>query len=309
MPYQNKILKGIYRPLKFANSVGQIFGLAPSNTLRVLNYHDIPKEELSHFANQIRWLSMNYRFVTPTQFENMMMGIEPIMGHNLLLTFDDGFLSNRDVAEKVLNPMNISALFFIIYDFVEINDPELSRAFNSKNIHYNIQTESIPENWLNMGWKDIEALLEQGHTIGSHTMKHTQLSLIKSELELKKEISESADKLSIRLGVPINHFAYPFGNIESFSQEALAVAKQRFQFIYSGLRGDNVNNVSCFTIRRDAAASQNSTNNCYEVFSNQLLGSFLEGAADFHYSAFRKKLDKWDMNTNYFKVDKFNIKT
>ena len=124
MSYQNKILKRIYHPIKFANSLGQILGIVPSNTLRVLNYHDIPEEELGHFANQIRWLARNYRFVTPSQFENMMIGHEPILGHNLLLTFDDGFLSNRDVAEKVLNPMNISALFFIISHFVEINDHE-----------------------------------------------------------------------------------------------------------------------------------------------------------------------------------------
>ena len=43
-------------------------------------------------------------------------------GDNLMITFDDGFFSNRDIAEKILNPMGIQALFFVVSDFVNIDD-------------------------------------------------------------------------------------------------------------------------------------------------------------------------------------------
>jgi hypothetical protein len=100
------------------------------------------------------------------------------------------------------------------------------------------------------------------------------------------------------LGFKIEHFAYPFGNAESFSERAMKIAKQRFQFVYSGLRGDNVAGASSFTIRRDAAALQHPATNSYSVYSNSLLGSFLEGSADRFYASSRKKIDLWNNNTN-----------
>ena len=233
----------------------------------------------------------------------MISGNDPIKGHNLLLTFDDGFISNRMLAEEVLKPMKISALFFVISDFVEISDLQLSREFISKNIYDDIKTQEVPSGWENMGWKDLEALLEQGHTIGAHTMTHARLSSIKSGFHLNKEIVVSADKLSSHLGVPIDHFSYPYGDIASFSIKAMAIAKQRFKFVHSGLRGDNSKESSSFAICRDSAATQNLANHEYSVFENPLLGSFLLGASDFHYWSSRDKLNSWDASSNFIKYE------
>ena len=95
-----------------------------------------------------------------------------------------------------------------------------------------------------------------------------------------------------KLGCNIEHFAYSFGGIDSFSQEALAVAKRRFRFIYSGIRGDNVKVCSPFAIRRDTAAYRGSDNE-YALFNKNLLNAFLGGTADFHYAKPRETLDSW----------------
>ncbi len=68
---------------------------------------------------------------------------------------------------------------------------------------------------------------------------HARLSELKQANELEDEIIDSADVLENNLGVRVEHFAYPFGNLASFSPAALAVAKRRFTFIYSDMRGDN----------------------------------------------------------------------
>jgi len=86
------------------------------------------------------------------------------------------------------------------------------------------------------------------------------------------------------LGVPIDHFAYTFGDLDSFSKEALEVAKSRFRFIYSGLRGENTISVSPLALRRDAVNAQDSTH---------LVAAFLEGLADFHYAQSRAKFSDW----------------
>ncbi len=144
-----------------------------------------------------------------------------------------------------------------------------------------------------MQWNDLEALIEQGHTIGCHTKKHASLSNCRSEEELEGEIIVSADRLMGKLGCNIEHFAYSFGGIDSFSQEALAVAKRRFRFIYSGIRGDNVKVCSPFAIRRDSAAYMRRSDNEYALFNKNLLDAFLGGTADFHYAKPRETLDSW----------------
>jgi peptidoglycan/xylan/chitin deacetylase (PgdA/CDA1 family) len=135
-----------------------------------------------------------------------------------------------------------------------------------------------------MTWSDLEALLEQGHSVGSHTATHARLSEIQAEAELEREIVASADTLARRLGVPVEHFAYPFGDLASFSAGALAVARRRFRFIYTGLRGDNARNGSPSRLWRDAATPRD---------SRALLGAYVEGVADFHYARSRSELTRW----------------
>ena len=147
--------------------------------------------------------------------------------------------------------MGIKALFFIISDFVSIEDYEESRQFIVKHIYPGKSLDKLPRQLKNMNWEDIEALLDQGHTIGAHTKSHARLSEIKTSYGLIDEIVSSADRLEYQLGISIEHFAYTFGDCESLSSQALNVAKQRFRYIYSGLR-ETIWICLIFSIRRDA---------------------------------------------------------
>ena len=64
----------------------------------------------------------------------MISGLEPIQDNNLLITFDDGLISNRIVAEKVLNPLGIKAIFFVVTDFIDIKNVDDARQFVADNI-------------------------------------------------------------------------------------------------------------------------------------------------------------------------------
>lgn len=273
MSLKHSLLSAAYLPLRTRNNVQRRFGSKADGRLRIVNYHNIAPEDQEKFAAQLRWLSRSWNFVSPQQFAAMMTGSEPIKGANLLLTFDDGFSSNRKVAEDILNPMGIHALFFVVPDFVNITDESESRNF----IANNIWRSGTPEmyNWGNMKWSDLEWLLEKGHTIGAHTKTHARLSDLKTTGELQTEIIDCADMLKSRLGVEIEHFAYPFGNLVSISPSALVVALQRFKFIYTGLRGDNAVGIPTWAVRRDAIEPSNSLG---------LIGALLEGGADISYA-------------------------
>ena len=292
MSFHHKLLI-ITRPIqKVARKIGCKLGFISPNRLRVLLYHDISLEEEESFYNQLVWLKKDWNFVTPIQFEEMILGRIPIIGNNLLITFDDGLLSNRVVAEKILNPMGIKAIFFIISEFAKIKEPSEARKFISLNLIPGSKLQDIPSQWSNLQWHDLSALVKQGHSIGHHTRTHKRLDKFTSKAQLEDEILISARDIEINLGIKVNHFAYTYGDIDSFSREALLIASRKFGFVYSGIRGNNFNHISSMVIRRDAAASQY-LNNEYKIFNNKLLDAFLDGFADFSYINSRKKLDLW----------------
>jgi peptidoglycan/xylan/chitin deacetylase (PgdA/CDA1 family) len=292
MSLHHKVLTYLNPVLWFIRKFAVLIGVVSKNRLRVLIFHDVPAEEEEAFSSQLRWLSKEWRFVSPSEFEEMITGNTPILGDNLLITFDDGFSSNRTVVENILNPMGIKAVFFIISDFLMIDDVGEAKKFIAENIIPGTKVSDLPNEWGNMNVSDVKALVKQGHTIGCHTKTHAKLNTKLSLLDVENEINTSADALEEILGVKVKHFAYTFGDVESFSEAAMQIAKQRFRFVYSGLRGNNANNVSPYSIRRDAAANQNSKYE-YSLFNNNLLSSFLDGYSDFRYSDSKKTLDQW----------------
>ena len=66
-----------------------------------------------------------------------------------------------------------------------------------------------------MNYSNLTDLLNDGHSIGSHTLSHQRLSGINSSEFLTKEIRDSKLELERKLNTTIDHFAYPFGDIES----------------------------------------------------------------------------------------------
>ena len=111
----------ITRPIqKIIRQIGCKLGFINPNRLRVLLYHDIPSDEEHNFYEQLVWLKKNWNIVSPLQFELMITGKSPIIGNNLMITFDDGFYSNRVVAENFLNPLGIKAIFFVLGQIVLI---------------------------------------------------------------------------------------------------------------------------------------------------------------------------------------------
>ena len=83
-----------------------------------------------------------------------------------------------------------------------------------------------------MTWAKIKTLHYEGHLIGSHTMNHINcrdnpMGVLDEELSASKRIIEA------QLNAPCNHFAYTYGKIEHFSEQALACAEQYYTYIYS----------------------------------------------------------------------------
>ena len=255
-----------------------------SNELRVLLYHDIPKNKYDKFYNQLVFLKKSWNFISPTEFSDIINKKKKLKGRNLLLTFDDGYISNKYVVEKILNPLRIKAIFFVITDFIKISDSKTAREYVSSNIYPTLKFKDVPKSYYNMNWGHLKELIKHGHSIGAHTKTHAKLSEIKTNKNLINEIIKSANEIEENLKIKLNYFAFPFGNVESFSKDALLIANKKFDFIFSGIRGDNKNTTTKLVLHRDSIDPE---------FSNFLVGSFLEGSADLYYSNSKKILDFW----------------
>jgi len=272
-----------YHILKQKNILLRSLGLESSARLRVLLYHDIPIGQEDNFAIQLRWLSRSWRFVSPENFTELLTGVAKLTEDSLMLCFDDGFSSNRLVAERVLNKMGIKALFFVTSAFVALSAENDWKGFIAKNIFPSLKPTEVPVHWYNMNWEDLNYLIETGHTIGAHTSSHPVLSQLKNE-ELKGEIIDSANYLERKLDIKIDHFAYSFGNLTSFSPKALSVAHSRFNYIYTGMRGQNNEGVQQWAVRRDAIQPNDSLGR---------VGALLEGVADHRYAKDLKTYESW----------------
>ena len=260
------------------------FNNKPFGQLRVLIFHGIMPNQEKRLAIIIKWLSKSWNFVSPKDFESMLSVSKPILGNNLLLSFDDGFISNRKIADKILNPMGIPALFFVVSDFIEIKNQRESKEFALKNMYNGNDNNNDLNIEQNMSWSDLKTLVKDGHTIGAHTKTHARLSDISKPINLKEEIVNSANTIEQRVGVEISHFAFTFGDLQSMSRKSLLEACNRFKYIHTGLRGNNSNNVSKYAIRRDPINLNDSL---------WMIGSLLEGAVDWRYKKNLIEYESW----------------
>jgi len=252
--------------------------------LRVLIYHDVAPNELETFAITLRWLQKSWDFLTPSEFEEVMQGSRALTRDSLLLTFDDGFASNRIVAERVLQPLGINAIFFAVAAFIDQPDTASAHAFICKRLKVGATPALIPAHLMNMSWEDLSCLLELGHSIGAHTTSHERLTGEVDPRVMQSEIIDSANRLESKLSTRVRHFAFPFGDFASFSKPAIQLAMTRFDFIHSGLRGNNHPGSLPCTIRRESLKPDD---------SKSLVGAFLQGASDFRYRRLNEILDQW----------------
>ena len=140
------------------------------------------------------------------------------------LSFDDGYEECFTKLKPVLDAFNIKAGFFICPNFVE-STPEYIDNFLKNNVF--LKTKKLP-----MSWEQIKTLHTEGHLIGSHTLNHINCKEVAADI-LDKELRQSKHIIETQLQAPCAHFAYTYGKIEHFSEQALACAELYYTYIYS----------------------------------------------------------------------------
>ena len=134
MNLKNFALYILYFPFLIINRLFILLGLREDCRVRVILFHDIPEGAIETFREKILYLSKKWNFISPNEFENHLNGSLRLSGDNLLLTFDDGYKSNRVVAEEVLDQLSIKAIFFIISSFLDVKERKIINEFVKNNL-------------------------------------------------------------------------------------------------------------------------------------------------------------------------------
>jgi len=142
----------------------------------------------AEFDAQMSYLKQaGYQPVTQTQlFKSIFEGV-PLPPKPVLLTFDDGYADNYQLAVPILQKYGFTATFNIITGMV--GNPDY------------------------MTWDQVVELDRQGLEIGSHTASHPDLTLL-SAADLNLELTGSAESLKSHLGHPVYWLCYPAGKYD-----------------------------------------------------------------------------------------------
>jgi glycosyltransferase involved in cell wall biosynthesis len=161
------------------------------------------------FARQLRWLRL---------CRYSVLGLDEYVRHRLehtlpprrsvVLTLDDGYADNADVAQPLLRRNSAPATVFAV-----------SRTFGDRNTwSEGSELQGRPL----MTWEQAERLRQDGVEFGAHTRTHPSLPGSAPEV-VADEIAGSRADLEERLG-PIRHFAYPYGRVDDAAARAVEQA-------------------------------------------------------------------------------------
>ncbi len=184
----------------------------PAPTLRegefllpIFMYHqfDSPKAPLSvsarDFEEQLAPLkALNYTTLTFGELSKVLSGTQTLPPRAVVLTFDDGWKSQYQVAYPLLLRYGMRGTFFVLAH----------------------RTRGSGE----MSLEALQELSTHGMEIGSHTLTHPMFDEKISAGRAWSEIHGSREILQEQLGVPVLSFAYPYSSRGAGAQQLVARA-------------------------------------------------------------------------------------
>lgn len=219
--------------------------------LPILVYHRIdrippraryPRSYVSpeRFDAQLRWLrARGYRSISFEDYLAYRRGAARLPRRPIILTFDDGYRSTREIALPLLARHGFTGTTFVVADLVgktNVWDPD-----------------EIQEPLLDAG--DIRALSAAGMSFGSHTLRHARLTQLSPEAALA-DLRASRGRLEGLLGRPVVVLCYPYG--EHTEDTRRLAMEAGYQAAVTLRRRMNTDRTDLYRLRRIPVARETS---------------------------------------------------
>lgn len=242
-------------------------------TYRILTYHRIKPHQRLSFHYQLRRLNQKYNIVSPEEFTRGEGNSDEL---NLLLTFDDGYLEWESFVRRELNELNLRALFFVCPDFVDLSGEEAEEYCRE---HIRVSSASP------LTSEGIHRLLDDGHTVGNHLVRHTDLRDERNGKRMSEVFRESQRLFSERFDRTPDWIAYPFGDYFSGAANLVEVTGKFFNYGFTLIPGFNTSNTNSLFQHRDGFSPD---------LASRVEKSWLKGGYD---NLFR--LTHWNKNISH----------
>jgi peptidoglycan/xylan/chitin deacetylase (PgdA/CDA1 family) len=184
------------------------------------------------FSRQQEHLAREYNVVSLDQVCQATSEGSLLPPRSVLLTFDDGYRDNLEIAKPVLDNYGHPATIFVAADLIGLGA-----------LRYRSRTVSI------LSWDELRDL-STSFSVGSQGLTHRVLTKM-LVLDAERELRESKRVLEERLDRPVVSFSYPKGSIGDFN----AVLEHRardagYWLIFTGLPGLNRPPLNPYRMRR-----------------------------------------------------------
>lgn len=170
----------------------------PARPLAVLTYHSVGGGAAASMSVELFRAQMEHvaKHCSPLDWQQRTAAGDSAS----LVTFDDGYADNYELAAAVLRDVGIRAIFFVTTAFIE-GKRDITQAFRS---YGGLRA---------MSWWQIEKLCAAGHTIGLHGHSHGDFGRM-TVAEAEDEMARSYELVRSRIGICAETFAYPFGQFQ-----------------------------------------------------------------------------------------------
>jgi peptidoglycan/xylan/chitin deacetylase (PgdA/CDA1 family) len=176
--------------------------------IRVVNYHATPDADA--LDRQLAYLARHFTPAEPADLEDCLAGRPVGDKPRLLLTFDDGYRSNYDVAAPIIERHGFRGWFFVPEGYIASDRSAADTDFAARS--------DEPE--ARMTWDECRDLLARGHRIGCHTRTHIRLADDVPHDRLADEIGQAGRDMAAKLRAPVEDFCWVGGEERSYGANA-----------------------------------------------------------------------------------------
>ena len=164
------------------------------------------------FAWQMRLLALlRYRVIGLEELIGALRGAGPLPTRAVVITIDDGYADNLEVAKPILRRHRFPATIYLVSNRLGLtNDWSEEDSLSGRKL---------------LSGEQIRELGGEGITFGAHTRSHLSLPTA-SEAAAVEEIAGSRAELESVLGSSVATFAYPYGRLDD--QAVTAVERAEF---------------------------------------------------------------------------------
>ena len=227
---------GVYRSIgEAATGAGAVDGL--DRTLCVLMYHKVndtagntvtvPTSQFDEQMAQLR--DLDYTVVSLDDVLAHYLDARPLPHRAVLITFDDGYLDNLEIAVPILQRHGYPAVLFAPIGYLDTGRPLPHDE--------HLASRGIVNRTLD--WSQLAELEQAGVRVESHGIGHRPLADLEVD-EAAREITLSKLRLEEALGRPVRAFAYVKGSEAHYRPVHLSLLRQAgYDVAFTSISGGN----------------------------------------------------------------------